>query len=652
MKKLLTILILLICSISAYSTVYHVAATGGDYSTITQVNAATLAAGDQVLFNRGETFYGTLNPKAGSSGNPIVYGAYGSGANPIITGFTTVSGWTNEGSGIYSKVITTGLSVQVVTIDGVQYGMGRYPNSSYLTWESATTNISITDNSGFGASNWVGAEIVLRKNGYTIDRCTVTNQVSNTLTYTSLGTTRNANNTGNYFIQNSINVLDVYGEWFYNSSTGKLSVYFGSDPSAKVVKAATLDYCVNDPSFRDYVTLDGITFEGANINAIRFPSGNDYITVQNCTIRNVGGIAVWISQTNETFTGNTVTYCGGGIYTNGTGTTGASSSVVSSNTFSNIGTTEGQVYQIVDAIVIVNRADNTLIQYNSINNTAYSGIYAQNGKQAEIRNNYVTNTAQLIDDAGAIYLNGDQTGTIVDNNILTDSKGNGIYLDEKCDGATVTDNTAANCLLSGIKLNMAHNNTITGNTSYNNSNWQFSMENWEALWDGANENNLYNNTVTGNIFVAKESTQGVLIWVDDYDGTFNIGNFNNNYYCRPILETTIFTTNHATTTQRTFADWKTFTSQDANSAQSPKALTSTADLYFAYNATNATVLTSLPYTGIDVRSNRYASSTNISAWSSLVLFKDLTNTSGYNKQSKSNTGKPIKSYSGNPIYTR
>jgi hypothetical protein len=80
------------------------------------------------LFKRGDTWTGTLTVKAsGTSVAPITYGAWGEGAKPVITGFTTISGWTNEGGGIYSKVITSESQTNMVTIDGVNTGMGQIP---------------------------------------------------------------------------------------------------------------------------------------------------------------------------------------------------------------------------------------------------------------------------------------------------------------------------------------------------------------------------------------------------------------------------------------------------------------------------------------------------------------------------------------------
>ena len=142
LKNALIIAFLLFSTIAS-ATDYYVSSSGNDannglssstsWKSITKVNSAfsTMKPGDRILFNRGDIFYGTIIVAAsGSAGNPIFIGAYGTGNNPIITGFTTISEWTNEGNGIYSKVITSEAQTNMVTIDGVNIGMGRYPKSN------------------------------------------------------------------------------------------------------------------------------------------------------------------------------------------------------------------------------------------------------------------------------------------------------------------------------------------------------------------------------------------------------------------------------------------------------------------------------------------------------------------------------------------
>lgn len=80
---------------------YYVDATTGDdgddglteaaaWQTIAKVNGETFAAGDSILFKKGETWRETLTvPSSGSAGSPITFGAYGTGADPIFNGAST-----------------------------------------------------------------------------------------------------------------------------------------------------------------------------------------------------------------------------------------------------------------------------------------------------------------------------------------------------------------------------------------------------------------------------------------------------------------------------------------------------------------------------------------------------------------------------------
>jgi hypothetical protein len=86
---------------------YYVDATAGDddndgltlatpWQTIAKVNASTFNPGEQILFKRGETWREQLTvPSSGAEGNPIVFGAYGSGTAPVISGADLLADWTD-----------------------------------------------------------------------------------------------------------------------------------------------------------------------------------------------------------------------------------------------------------------------------------------------------------------------------------------------------------------------------------------------------------------------------------------------------------------------------------------------------------------------------------------------------------------------------
>jgi parallel beta-helix repeat protein len=102
MKRILIALLLLPGWASAAT--YYVdcnAGAGGDgslatpWDAVADVNGASFSAGDSVLFAKGCTWRESLVPPSnGASGNPITFGAYGTGADPIINGSALRTGWT------------------------------------------------------------------------------------------------------------------------------------------------------------------------------------------------------------------------------------------------------------------------------------------------------------------------------------------------------------------------------------------------------------------------------------------------------------------------------------------------------------------------------------------------------------------------------
>jgi hypothetical protein len=84
---------------------------GSPWNSITQVNAHAFAADDFCLFNRGQTFAGTINPSAsGTAGHQITYGAYGTGALPII-----------DGSGLTNCLTTPSVKAQYITCEYLHF---------------------------------------------------------------------------------------------------------------------------------------------------------------------------------------------------------------------------------------------------------------------------------------------------------------------------------------------------------------------------------------------------------------------------------------------------------------------------------------------------------------------------------------------------
>jgi len=90
-------------AVTELNTKYYVSAAGNDanngtststpWKTLNKVSTSTFGAGDQILFRSGDTFVGQLQvSSSGSSGSPIIFDKYGTGAKPIIDGANAAGG--------------------------------------------------------------------------------------------------------------------------------------------------------------------------------------------------------------------------------------------------------------------------------------------------------------------------------------------------------------------------------------------------------------------------------------------------------------------------------------------------------------------------------------------------------------------------------
>ena len=562
----ITIILIIGLTLKISATTYFVSNSGSDsnsglseveaWKSLDKVNHSFFKPGDQILFKRGDNWIGTIKINfSGRDGNPITYGAFGVGTNPVISGFTNIRDWTFEGNGIYSKMINPESAPNLFVINGIQHAIGRFPNSNNLIYESATSNISITDYQLESSINWTGADVVIYKNDFTIDKCRIINHTNNNIKYTSYGTTRYAKAGHEYFIQNDLKTLDVFGEWYYDMKTQKLFVFFGnSNPDSLETKVSTVDNLIINNA-RDYVVIHSLSFEGSNSSAIKFNFGSDNCEIKNCSIAFSGYDAF-------TITGNGILIdrCyisdvnGGGIVISG------KDALISNNTLSKIGIIPGQTNKLVSTCAITIDGNNPIIKYNQLDSTAYMGIYfTVSAVKGIIQYNFLKGTCQLVNDAGSIYLGHDHPGTLVDHNIVLNSGANGIYLDEYCTGVTVSNNTISTSADNGIKVHMSFNNKIEANTIYNNP-IGINLTNWSS------DNTLKGNTVLENIVVAKAEQFPIEV-INKHTTYTEIGSFTRNYYIKENTKSNEFATvlNAWSNTVRTFSEWQTSIKQDVNS---------------------------------------------------------------------------------------
>jgi hypothetical protein len=145
-KACATLLLVLLAAGPVFATTYFVAAAGSDsnsgtdalhpWQTVAKVNGAAFSAGDSVLFNRGDAWYGTslVVPSSGSSGSPITFGAYGSGVNPMLKGSTFLN---TSGFALAPNLIATVFSL---------HDSGTFSNDSLTrNWREQIGAVQITN---------------------------------------------------------------------------------------------------------------------------------------------------------------------------------------------------------------------------------------------------------------------------------------------------------------------------------------------------------------------------------------------------------------------------------------------------------------------------------------------------------------------------
>jgi len=650
MKKQLRLLIAAAFSTLAFSfqakatNYYFSSSTGNDsytaaqaqnpatpWKTLSKLNSffSSLQAGDSVLFLRGDSFYGSITPtKSGTAALPIVFSAYGTGNNPVITGGLTLNTWTNLGGGIYETPLAS--KPAVVAIANKQYAPGRYPDNGWLNID-ATNGSSITSTGLSGQTGLVGASVVIRKNRTIIDKGPILTQSGNTITY-NISYSSTQQDYG-FFITDKLSTLTTYGEWFYDNAAQKLKVYFGASGTAPVTVSNISQVIVilakSNLSFRnldinfandDLVQtedIDRVSFSNCKFSysggtmLIAGGNTNTRLSVTNCTVRNIN---------ND------------GIHLYGGNNDGL---VIQNNTFTNIGSIPGEggngdgTYSGI--LMEGNACINADISYNHIDTVGYAAI-SGGATNVLIRNNVINYFCFLKDDGGAIYIQeGQGTGKRITGNIIrnggigvesgTDGGVNnnqamGIYSDAGNAYTEMDNNSITNCNV-GIYMDDSHDINIHHNTVFDNG--------MGIAIDFFGTQTLSNLTIKNNIGVNSDNSSTVFAPQKQVCGGLALnawGTIDFNYWCRPVADNATIYTNDCTSGHNyTLAQWQAASPYDANSHKSPIALTDPNKIRFEYNETGSPRVVPLTANYMTVDGTVYTGSVTIPAYGSVVLLQ-------------------------------
>lgn len=654
--KYIAILCFQILFLVSEATTYYVKLTGTGNGTQASPwgwssyisNKNIINAGDIVLFNSGEVYPGPLpisNNNGTSDNSRITYGRYGTGNKPQFNGLATLSGWQPQGNiaGVYYVSLTVS-RLQVVLFNGALTGPGRYPKNTYLTIGSHVDGQSVTSSSASSIPfNPAGGTLVVKKARYIIDRHPITSRSGNTIFITNDDTFGQTSNNGmtdgnGYFIQDNIGCLTQLGDWFYDKGSNRLYMYFGgSNPSSFTVQASTIDDMINASS-RQFLTFDGLDFVGANLAVFNIQYSNN-ITIKNCSA-NYDTEGVQGLQG-----GGNVIIDGCSFYnslSNGITTYESDRYTISNNDIRNSGLILGLSRSgDVTGNGIGVSGDYHNIFNNKVTKNGYCGIafYASltningvltnvGGNGVKVDNNFVDSSCLNKDDGAGIYTFGSSPKTFIAryirNNIVLHNIGTtegvspnlgdhafatAIYLDNFSSNVTVESNFAAYSSGAGVFLNSVNNDTVRGNTFFDNTYSLLSLH---------LPNQVVNNLmVVDNEFISASADQRLFnfeIYTSNVLGSYGV--FDNNVFYKPFGGQTqdyIVLDNRNSggqvITNYTFQQWRSTYNKDLNSLNSTVTLPNNNynDFNIIYNFSNTLKVTPLPYVYKNVQGNVIAS---------------------------------------------
>ncbi len=490
MRELILIVFLLLPGSLIAQTSYYVSSSEGNdsksgtttseaWKSLEKVNSFKPSAGDKILFKRGDEWVGTLTPStSGSAGNPITYGAYGTGDKPKIYGSTEITGWTVHKGNIYKAVVKT--PIKQVFIDNLLVKAARFPKSGYSYPNKVLSTTEFYDSSLDSGIDYTGANCYYRGLRYKFDNLTITASSGQNLTLSAIPQ-RDIETDKGYILTNKLEFLTQAGEWYYDTPTNTLYLWTpdGDSPDNHKIRGSIHLYGVYD-FHKSNLTFENIQFYhtadrgffGNNVNnivinkcdfyyserfGIRFSGGSQsYITITNCKVIGANDSGISLFGPNSNISDNIV------------------SDVA---LFENIG-----IGDIGTGIGIKSQGANNIVQHNRISNIGYNGIDFF-GENQLISKNYIVGAQVTYDDGGGIYTvnagnysDVGSAGSVISYNIIKNVRGNpegtsetyngalGIYLDRNVHDVIVEHNTLST-VSGGIILGQANGlNIIRNNT--------------------------------------------------------------------------------------------------------------------------------------------------------------------------------------------
>ncbi len=584
---------------SGFSTVYYVSSSMGNdgnpgtsedsaWRSLDKVNSFVFSPGDQVLFKRGDSWTGTLVVKfSGTAGNPIVYGAYGTGATPKIYGSEVISGWTLHSGNIYKARVNS--RVTQLFVDGVRVKAARFPNDGYTHIETVNSTTSFSCDELDGNIDYTGAKWFGRTNDWTAVTRSVISSDSKRLTLDSevefgLGVGEG------FILMNKLEFLDAAGEWFFDGKTNTVYLWTpkGDSPGNYEVRGSVYDDGVTIGGNRKYITIRDLEILEQTGKGIHMRL-NTYVEVSNNILKNQEQYGLYClgtshncSVTNNYVRGQNVR----GIYFVSADSDVSGNHVEDIGLFDNIGinSTSSTLFGVgIDVYGNSPGSENT-IRYNRIKRTGYTGLYFRGKSFIEF--NSISYTCLVKDDGGGIYTPSSTSyNSEIRNNIVLHAIGSsdglpkdtrrasGIYLDEPTGNIIVEHNTVAYCNGGGIFLHYNGSSQVSNNISYGNRYGLLASREWDT--------NIFRHNIVYALNISDEAEEHQIL-TRSHNGAKSVI-YDHNTYIHHYNSTEPFRrTSMPESAYYDFEAWKETTNQDKNSTidTSPLGQGETEELFY------------------------------------------------------------------------
>ncbi len=489
----------------ASATTYYVDATGGSntnngtsevtaWQTVSKAVGFALLPGDIVLFKKGETFNGTLTMnRSGSAGNLITFGAYGTGANPVINSGASYAVDIQNRSYLRFENLSiqgasTGQALVYGTISNIQFDGVSFTGGTYNIYVLSGTQTGISFNN-----------------------CTFSNS-------TTVGVSLSAA-TVNFSLTNSSFSGGVVGLQIDSSSTSNITVSnttFSSHSSYGLSSATGSNIITG--------TFDNLTVSGNGGAGMFFQGSSSNLSLTNSTFStNAGGIKIEPSTSKVvsslTLSNlNTSSNAGIGISLGGSG---SGSGVVASNLTSNSNTPGGGGIRIARTWSNVSVSDSTF----RLNGGDGVQLYLDNVAALQSNISFTNVVADDNTSSGFQLLGTTGTGSGVelvnvsaDNNYHDGINVKGNWTNVNVSGCTANENGVTGLNSDGDGI--SYHNSTTGSIKY-----CFISNNMKSAVAHVGDSDL---DMSYNIF--RHDTTGVLNAVVYLEGTGVFNMYNNTIY--------------------------------------------------------------------------------------------------------------------------